>query len=95
MAARTTSDGLRISTSMVAAFAALLLAFVLGGASGYVVRAVTRPIPAATQQLATNRSMGPCPPGSHVVVSYIGQTWACISDVSRVGGPGGQVGDAP
>ncbi len=95
MEARTTFGGARISKSVVAAFVALFAAFVLGGASGYVVRALSLPIPPTTQALGASRSTEPCPSGSHVVVWYAGRTWGCVSEVPRAGGPGGQIGDAP
>jgi len=95
MEARTTFGGARISKSAVLVFVALVATFAFGGASGYIVRALSLPIASTTQPFRADRSTGPCPSGSHVVVSYVGQTWACMSDVSRVGGPGGQIGDAP
>lgn len=59
---------------------ALLLAFILGGASGYLVRA-TSSVGASTNQRVVAGSALPCPTGRHVVVWYSAKTWGCVSNV--------------
>ena len=66
--------------SVVFVAALLLVMFVLGGASGYVVRAISVPIAASTQRVAGDRPIAPCPSGSHAVVWYTGHAWGCVSD---------------
>jgi hypothetical protein len=65
--------------------AAFLFVFVLGSASGFVVRAVSAPTGASAQRVSVVRVTEPCPSGSHVVVWYSAGAWACVSDtgVSR------------
>jgi hypothetical protein len=79
---RPVPDSDRRSVVLVPAF--LLAMFVLGGASGYVVRAFSVPIAASTPRVAVDRPIAPCPSGSHVVVWYTGHAWGCVSDA-----PGG------
>jgi hypothetical protein len=50
MHATTTFDRARISKVLVAVFIALVVAFVLGGASGYLIKGLSLPIATATQQ---------------------------------------------
>jgi hypothetical protein len=51
MQARATFGGARISKSVVAVLVALLVAYLLGGASGYVIKAIGLPNATATQKL--------------------------------------------
>jgi hypothetical protein len=60
--------------------AAFLFVFALGSVSGFVVRAVSAPGGASSQQVATVRVTAPCPSGSHVVVWYSANAWGCVSD---------------
>ncbi|OLD50782.1 MAG: hypothetical protein AUI42_01635 [Actinobacteria bacterium 13_1_40CM_2_65_8] len=54
MEARATLRGARISTNVVITFiVALLAAFLLGGAGGYIVRALTIPVTTATSAAVT------------------------------------------
>ena len=66
--------------SVVLVIAMLLAIFVLGGASGYVVRAISVPIAASNLRVAVDRPIAPCPSGSHAVVWYTGHAWGCVSD---------------
>src|SRR5713101_7851838 len=61
--------------SVVLVTAVLLAIFVLGGASGYVIRAISVPIAASTLRVAGDRPIAPCPSGSHAVVWYTGHAW--------------------
>jgi len=63
------------SITRLAVITALLAAFVLGSASGYVVKALT-PSAAATQQ----QHSAACPAGSHAVVWYTAHTWSCAGN---------------
>ena len=56
------------------------LIFVLGSASGFVVRAVSAPTAASTPAVAVVRVTEPCPSGSHAVVWYSPKAWGCMSD---------------
>jgi hypothetical protein len=60
--------------------AAFLLVFAAGIASGFVVRALSAPTAASTQQAAVERVSELCPSGSHVVVWYSAKAWGCLSD---------------
>ncbi len=60
--------------------AAFLLVFVLGSASGFVVRAVSAPTAALTPRAAAVRVAEPCPSGGHAVVWYSVKAWGCMSD---------------
>jgi hypothetical protein len=51
---------------------ALLATFLLGGAGGYLVKAVTA-VPVASVTRA-------CPVGSHPVVWYTAHSWSCAAD---------------
>ena len=53
MAARTTFDGARISKGVIAVFVALVVALLLGGVSGYLIKALTLPVATATQHFGT------------------------------------------
>jgi hypothetical protein len=75
---RAVPDSDRRSVVLVAAL--LLAMFMLGGASGYVVRAISVPIVASTLRVAVDRPIPPCPSGSHAVVWYTGHAWGCASD---------------
>ena len=63
------------SITRLAVITALLVAFLLGSASGYLVKALT-PSPATTLQ----QHMAACPAGSHAVVWYTAGTWSCVSN---------------
>jgi hypothetical protein len=52
---------------------ALVVAFAVGVAGGYVFRGLTTPVAAAPRQAASD-----CPSGSHAVVWYSARTWSCI-----------------
>ena len=65
--------------SVVLVTSVLLAIFVLGGASGYVIRAISVPIAASTLRVAGDRPIAPCPSGSHAVVWYTGHAWGCVS----------------
>jgi hypothetical protein len=58
---------------------ALVIVFVLGAASGYLIRpsSAAAPAPAAVTHTATA-----CPAGTHVVVWYTARTWACVADAT-------------
>ncbi len=63
------------STTRLAAITALLVAFILGSASGYLVKALTPSAATTLQQHAAA-----CPAGSHAVVWYTTGTWTCVSN---------------
>jgi hypothetical protein len=58
----------------LAAITALLVAFLLGSASGYLVKALTPNATTLQQHTAA------CPMGSHAVVWYTAGTWTCVSN---------------
>ena len=62
------------SLSTVIALVALLLAFAVGAASGYAVKAVSTPRAAAAVTSAI------CPAGTHVAVWYSAKSWSCLSN---------------
>jgi len=64
--------------------AVFLLVFALGGASGFVVRAVSVPTAASTERVALVHVTEPCPSGSHAVVWYTAKAWGCMSDQDAV-----------
>jgi hypothetical protein len=51
---------------------ALVAAFVIGGAGGYIVRGMTTPATVTAQQSGTL-----CAAGRHVVVWYTAHVWTC------------------
>jgi len=63
-----------LPATTIAMFAALLMAFVLGGIGGYAVKAITAPAVGSTRATAA------CPQGMHAVVWYTAKTWTCQSD---------------
>ena len=63
-----------LPATTIAMFAALLMAFVLGGIGGYAVKAITAPASVASRAAAA------CPTGMHAVVWYTAKTWACQAD---------------
>lgn len=63
------------SPTTLALIAALLLAFVFGGASGYLVKAVT-----TTASITPQQHVAVCPAGSHAVVFYTAGSWSCVSN---------------
>ena len=63
------------SITRLAAIAALLAAFLLGSASGYLVKALSPS--AATPQ---PQHAAACPSGSHAVVWYTAGTWSCVGN---------------
>jgi hypothetical protein len=63
------------SIPRLAVITALLAAFLLGNASGYIVRVLTPS--AATTQV---QHAAACPAGSHAVVWYTADTWSCVSN---------------
>jgi hypothetical protein len=64
-----------LSISWLAVITALLTTFLLGSASGYLVKALTPG--AATTQL---QHAAACPVGSHAVVWYTAGTWSCAGN---------------
>jgi hypothetical protein len=58
----------------LAVITALLVAFLLGSASGYLVKALTPDATTLQQHTAA------CPVGSHAVVWYTAGTWSCVSN---------------
>jgi hypothetical protein len=58
----------------LAVITALLVAFLLGSASGYLVKALTPDATTLQQHTAA------CPVGSHAVVWYTAGTWTCVSN---------------
>lgn len=65
---------MRITLALVFA---IVLAFVVGAASGYAARFVTTPAAAAAQGHSTAAA---CPSGTHAVVWYTAKTWSCLSN---------------
>jgi len=63
-----------LSATRLAVLTALLAAFLLGSASGYLVKGLT-PSAATTQQ----QHLAACPAGSHAAVWYTAGTWSCVS----------------
>lgn len=68
----------RRSVLLVSALA--LLIFVLGGAGGYMVRAISASAVASVPSRAAVRAPAPCASGSHAVVWYTAHAWGCASD---------------
>ena len=60
--------------------AAFLVAFALGGASGFVVKAASLPAATSNQRVVVLRITEPCPSGSHAVVWYTAHAWGCVGD---------------
>jgi len=63
--------------------AAFLFVFLVGIASGFVVRALSAPAAASTQRSAVVRVSELCRADSHVVVWYSAKAWGCVSDSYR------------
>lgn len=64
-----------LSATRWAVMTALLAAFLLGSASGYLVKGLTPSAATTPQQHAAV-----CPAGSHAVVWYTAGTWSCASN---------------
>lgn len=64
-----------LSITRLAVIAALLAAFLLGSASGYLVKGLTPSAATTAQQHAAA-----CPAGSHAVVWYSAGTWSCVGN---------------
>lgn len=67
-----------LSINRLAVLTALLAAFLLGSASGYLVKGLTPTAATAPPQHATA-----CQAGSHAVVWYTAGTWSCASNSQR------------
>lgn len=63
-----------VSPAAAAAFIALLIMFLLGGVSGYLVSAASAPAPIARAARATGAA---CPSDEHAVVYYTAKAWSC------------------
>jgi hypothetical protein len=59
---------------------AVLLGFAVGGASGFLVRAVSLPVATSSQRVVVLRITEPCPSVSHAVVWYTAHAWGCVGD---------------
>ena len=64
-----------LSITRLAVLTALLAAFLLGSASGYLVKGLT-PSAATTPQ----HHAAACPAASHAVVWYTAGTWSCVAN---------------
>jgi len=64
------------SLGVVPVLVALLTVFLLGGASGYLVKGTA--VPAAAPSVPSASTA--CPSGTHVTVWYTARTWACVPD---------------
>jgi hypothetical protein len=56
---------------------ALVMAFSLGGVSGYLVRTLATPISEARHQQVVSAAQALCPAGSHLVVWYTARVVTC------------------
>lgn len=65
-----------LSAATAVAFFALVVMFLIGGFSGYVLRAMSGP--ASTPP--PPRASAACPAGSHAVVYYSAGTWSCVDN---------------
>lgn len=65
----------RYSLGVVELVLALLVAVVLGIATGYTTRALSSPQPPSAPASRTA-----CPLGPHATVWYSARSWACVSD---------------
>jgi hypothetical protein len=72
-----------LSSTTIAVFAAILLAFVLGGLTGYAVKALNTQKALSTSSVATVSGAPACPQRMHAVVSYTAQTWTCEANPER------------
>jgi hypothetical protein len=54
---------------------AVVVAYLIGGASGYLTRGLT-----AGPAAAAGSVVSACPAGSHAVVWYTARTWECASN---------------
>lgn len=62
---------MRITLALVVA---VVLAFVIGAASGYAARSLNSQVSVSTTNGAA------CPSGSHAVVWYTAKTWSCVGN---------------
>jgi hypothetical protein len=67
------------SIAAIPALAAIVAVFVLGGAGGYALKALTGS-PATVQHRAASAAAPVCPVGTHVTVWYSAGTWSCVQN---------------
>lgn len=68
------------TTAFVTLAVAIFLAFLVGGGTGYLVRATTVPIAMSNSPAESGKAKAVCPSGTHVVVWYTAKISSCVQD---------------